>query len=58
MAVLSDKCVASTSIVKQPPGIPEKKYENNVELDVTEICCYDGRWIELAQVYIQQRVLV
>jgi hypothetical protein len=35
-----------------------RKWDNNIKMDLREICCEDGRWMELAQDRVQWRALV
>jgi len=43
---------------KQNVGSPRRRWEDNNNMDLTEISCEDRRWIELAQVRVQCRALV
>jgi hypothetical protein len=39
-------------------GKPKTRWESNIKMDLREIGCEDGRWIELAQDRVQWRALV
>jgi len=34
---------------KRPPGIPRRRWEDNVKMDLQEVGCGGMNWIELAQ---------
>jgi hypothetical protein len=34
-----------------------RRWDDNIKMDVRKLCCEGGRWIELAQGYIQKWAL-
>ena len=43
---------------KRPLGIPRRRWENNIKMDIQELGCGGVDWIEPAQVRDRWRVLV
>ena len=34
---------------KRPPGRPKRKWEDNIKMDLREVGCDPGEWIDLAE---------
>jgi len=43
---------------KKPLGIPRRRWEDNIKMDLQEMRCGDVDWIELAQDRDRWRILV
>jgi hypothetical protein len=43
---------------KRPLGRPRRRWEDNIKMDLQEVCCWDVDWIELAQDRDSWRALV
>ena len=55
------KCVQSCSGKpegKRPLGRPRRRWENNIKMDLTEVGCDPGEWIDLAEDRDQWRAYV
>jgi hypothetical protein len=35
--------------IRQPLGRPKSRWESNTEIDLSEVSCEGGRWMELPQ---------
>jgi hypothetical protein len=43
---------------KRPPGIPRRRWEDNIKLDLSEIGIDGANWIQLSQDMVQWRAFV
>jgi hypothetical protein len=40
-------------LVGKPRGRQKRRKEGDIKMDLTEMCCEEGRWMELAQDRVQ-----
>ena len=43
---------------KRPLGRPRRRWEDNIKMDLREVCCDPGEWIDLAEDRDQWRAYV
>jgi hypothetical protein len=47
------RILVGNSLGNRPPGRQRRMWEDNIKMDVREMGCEDGRWMELALEHVQ-----